>query len=83
MMHHMFGSVFCTIHRYARVLIGLECFQALVRDAMDTIDDKLDSPLGRLACLGTCFRYARGEELPLCQDALVERAVPMAVGPNR
>ena len=78
MMHHL--------HVWLRILyllIGLECFQALVRDAMDTIDDKLDSPLGRLACLRTCFRYAEGEELPLFEDALVERAVTMAMGPNR
>ncbi|XBI69958.1 hypothetical protein VPH35_064565 [Triticum aestivum] len=59
-----------------------EATRALVRDAIDTIDDKLDSPLGRLACLRTCFRYAEGEELPLFEDALVERAVTMAMGPN-
>ncbi|KAM3315235.1 hypothetical protein ACQJBY_033776 [Aegilops geniculata] len=62
--------------------LDYEATRALVRDAMDTIDDKLDSPLGRLACLRTCFRYAGGEELPLFQDALVERAVRMAMGPN-
>ncbi|XP_044367546.1 uncharacterized protein [Triticum aestivum] len=53
--------------------------KALVTHAMDTIDDKLNSLFG-VACLGTCFRYARGEELHLFQDTLVERAVPMAMG---
>ncbi|XBH57679.1 hypothetical protein VPH35_079246 [Triticum aestivum] len=61
--------------------MGDEVTRALVRHAMDTIDDKLDSSFG-VPCLGTCFWYAAGDELPLFQDALVERAVTMAMGRN-
>uniref|UniRef100_A0A8R7RA60 Uncharacterized protein n=1 Tax=Triticum urartu TaxID=4572 RepID=A0A8R7RA60_TRIUA len=61
--------------------MGYEVTRALVRHAMYTIDDKLDSSFG-VPCLGTCFRYATGDELPLFEDALVERAVTMAMGRN-
>ncbi|XBH57676.1 hypothetical protein VPH35_079243 [Triticum aestivum] len=63
-----FGGGELIAHCFTRM--DYDVTKALVTHAMDTIEDKLNSPYGHLI-----IRYARGEELHLFQDTLVERAL--------
>ncbi|KAI4993020.1 hypothetical protein ZWY2020_007333 [Hordeum vulgare] len=61
------------------IKMDYEVTKSLIRHAMVTIDRKLHSPFGS-ACLGTCFRYAIGDELRVFQDTIVRHAVAIAMG---
>ncbi|XP_040243356.1 uncharacterized protein [Aegilops tauschii subsp. strangulata] len=56
-----------------------EVTRALIRHALDTINDKLESELGS-RCLAVCFRNARADHLKDFEKAVCEGAIAMAMG---
>lgn len=61
---------------------GLLWFQALIRHALDTINDKLESELGS-RCLSVCFRNAQADELQDFNMVVCEDAIEIAMGQYR
>ncbi|XP_044372893.1 pumilio homolog 2 [Triticum aestivum] len=56
-----------------------EATKALIRHALDTINDKLESEFGS-RCLAVCFRNARADELKDFEKVVCEDAIAMAMG---
>ncbi|KAF7041386.1 hypothetical protein CFC21_051191 [Triticum aestivum] len=56
-----------------------EVTKALIRHALDTINDKLESEYGS-RCLAVCFRNARADELKDFEKVICEGAIDMAKG---